>query len=84
MGGEQAATVLSSVGAADRDPDELEALRARIRAQYELQGHPYYATARRWDDGVIDPLRTRDVVGQALAACANAPLGEIARPVFRM
>jgi len=84
MGGEQAATVLSSVGAADRDPEELEALRERVRAQYETQGHPYYATARLWDDGVIDPLSTRDVVGQALSACANAPLGEIARPVFRM
>jgi 3-methylcrotonyl-CoA carboxylase beta subunit len=84
MGGEQAATVLSSVGASDRDPAELEALRDRIRAQYEAQGHPYYASARLWDDGVIDPMTTRDVVGQALSACANAPLGEIVRPVFRM
>jgi len=83
MGGEQAATVLSSV-ASDRDPAEIEALRARIRAQYEAQGHPYHATARLWDDGVIDPLTTRDVVGRALTACANAPLGEITRPVFRM
>jgi 3-methylcrotonyl-CoA carboxylase beta subunit len=84
MGGEQAATVLSSVGATDRDPGEIEALRERIRAQYETQGHPYYATARLWDDGVIDPLTTRDVVGLALSACANAPLDEPARPVFRM
>ncbi|HVF79685.1 MAG TPA: carboxyl transferase domain-containing protein, partial [Solirubrobacteraceae bacterium] len=68
MGGEQAATVLGSVGATDRDPAELEALRERIRAQYEAQGHPYYATARLWDDGVIDPMTTRDVVGQALSA----------------
>ena len=83
MGGEQAATVLSSV-ASDRDPAQIEALRARIRAQYEVQGHPYHATARLWDDGVIDPLATRDVVGRALDACANAPLGEITRPVFRM
>jgi len=83
MGGEQAATVLSSV-ASDRAPDQIEALRTRIRAQYEVQGHPYHATARLWDDGVIDPLATRDVVGLALSACANAPLGEITRPVFRM
>ncbi|MBW3608010.1 MAG: hypothetical protein KY463_06595 [Actinobacteria bacterium] len=83
MGGDQAATVLSSV-ASDRDPAQIEALRRRIRAQYEAQGHPYYATARLWDDGVIDPLATRDVVGLALNACSNAPLGEITRPVFRM
>ena len=83
MGGEQAATVLTAV-ASDRDPAQIEALRARIRAQYEVQGHPYHATARLWDDGVIDPLATRDVVGRALTACANAPLGQITRPVFRM
>ncbi len=83
MGGEQAATVLTSV-ASDRDPEQIEALRARIRTQYEAQGHPYHATARLWDDGVIDPLATRAVLSRALAACANAPLGEIARPVFRM
>jgi 3-methylcrotonyl-CoA carboxylase beta subunit len=83
MGGEQAATVLTSV-ASDRDPAQVEALRERTRAQYETQGHPYYATARLWDDGVIDPLTTRDVVGRALSACANAPLGPISRPVFRM
>ncbi|HEX8159922.1 MAG TPA: carboxyl transferase domain-containing protein [Solirubrobacteraceae bacterium] len=83
MGGEQAATVLSAV-ASDRDPAEIDAVRARTRAQYETQGHPYYATARLWDDGVIDPLRTRDVVGLALSACANAPLGPLQRPVFRM
>jgi 3-methylcrotonyl-CoA carboxylase beta subunit len=83
MGGEQAATVLTSV-ASDRDPQQIEALRARIRAQYDAQGHPYHATARLWDDGVIDPLTTRDVVGRALSACANAPLGEVRRPVFRM
>jgi len=84
MGGEQAATVLGAVGAADRDPGEIEALRERTRRQYETQGHPYYATARLWDDGVIDPLATRDVVGLALSACANAPLAPTSRPVFRM
>jgi 3-methylcrotonyl-CoA carboxylase beta subunit len=83
MGGEQAATVLSAV-ASDREPAEIEALRKRTRTQYETQGHPYYATARLWDDGVIDPLTTRDVVGLALSACANAPLGPLQRPVFRM
>jgi 3-methylcrotonyl-CoA carboxylase beta subunit len=83
MGGEQAATVLTAV-ASDRDPAEIEGLRERTRARYEAQGHPYYATARLWDDGVIDPRTTRDVVGLALSACANAPLGPIARPVFRM
>lgn len=83
MGGEQAATVLSSV-ASQREPAHVEALRERTRAQYETQGHPYYATARLWDDGVIDPLTTRDVVGLALSVCMNAPLGEIRRPVLRM
>jgi len=83
MGGEQAATVLGAV-ASDRDPAQVEALRERTLEQYERQGHPYHATARLWDDGVIDPLATRDVLGQALAACANAPLGPVRRPVFRM
>jgi 3-methylcrotonyl-CoA carboxylase beta subunit len=83
MGGEQAATVLTAV-ASDRDPAQVEALRERTRAQYEAQGHPYHATARLWDDGIIDPRDTRDVVGHALSVCANAPLGELARPVLRM
>ncbi|MEA2157047.1 MAG: 3-methylcrotonyl-CoA carboxylase beta subunit [Solirubrobacteraceae bacterium] len=83
MGGEQAATVLTAV-ASDRDPAEIEALRERTLAQYETQGHPYHATARLWDDGIIDPLATRDVLGLALSACANAPLGPLQRPVLRM
>ncbi|MDQ3767854.1 MAG: methylcrotonoyl-CoA carboxylase, partial [Actinomycetota bacterium] len=83
MGGEQAATVLSTV-ASDRNPDELEALKQSIRAKYEAEGHPYHATARLWDDGVIEPGATRDAVGLALSACANAPLGPVVRPVFRM
>ncbi|MGH9114216.1 MAG: carboxyl transferase domain-containing protein, partial [Acidimicrobiales bacterium] len=74
MGGEQAATVLSTVGA---DSDE-------IRAQYERQGIPYYSTARMWDDGVIDPLDTRRVLGLGLSAAANAPLGPVRYGVFRM
>ena len=55
-----------------------------LREQYERQGNPYYATARLWDDGVIDPLHTRNVLGLALAACANAPLAPPAAPVYRM
>ena len=66
--------MLSTV-ASDRDPDELEALRARTRAKYEDEGHPYHSSARLWDDGVIEPGVTRDVVGLALSVCANAPLG---------
>jgi 3-methylcrotonyl-CoA carboxylase beta subunit len=57
---------------------------ARLREQYERQGQPYYSTARLWDDGVIDPLDTRRVLGLALGACANAPLLERVTPVFRM
>ncbi len=68
MGGEQAATVMTEVGQPETG--------AQLREQYERQGHPYYATARLWDDGVIDPLDTRRVLGLALGACANAPLAE--------
>ncbi|GAA4560117.1 carboxyl transferase domain-containing protein [Planotetraspora kaengkrachanensis] len=75
MGGEQAATVLSTVGNADAD---------EIRAQYEHQGNPYYSTARIWDDGVIDPADTRTVLGLALGAAANAPLEPVGYGVFRM
>jgi 3-methylcrotonyl-CoA carboxylase beta subunit len=83
MGGEQAATVLTMVGR-ERDPAAIEARKEEIRAQYETQGHPYYASARLWDDGVIDPLSTRDVLGLALSVCANAPLGPRRKPLFRM
>ncbi|MEV0902929.1 carboxyl transferase domain-containing protein [Actinoplanes sp. NPDC049802] len=76
MGGEQAATVLGTVGAG-ADPEA-------IRAQYETQGHPYYSTARLWDDGVIDPADTRTVLGLSLSVAANAPLAEPAFGVFRM
>ncbi|MGW0805398.1 carboxyl transferase domain-containing protein [Nonomuraea sp. NPDC002799] len=75
MGGEQAANVLTTVGNADA---------AAIRAQYEDQGNPYYSTARLWDDGVIDPLDTRTVLGLALSAAANAPLEPAGYGVFRM
>ncbi|MFC5949411.1 carboxyl transferase domain-containing protein [Pseudonocardia lutea] len=86
MGGEQAATVLGTVGsgAGNGDPAAQEELKERIRAQYETQGHPYYSTARLWDDGVIDPADTRTVLGLSLSIAANAPLGEPAFGVFRM
>ena len=83
MGGEQAATVLSMVRSPD-DPEPEEEFRQRIRAQYETQGHPWYSTARLWDDGVIDPADTRTVLGLALSTAANAPLADPAFGVFRM
>ncbi|MDP9949512.1 MULTISPECIES: carboxyl transferase domain-containing protein [Streptomyces] len=80
MGGEQAASVLATV---KRDQlgdgwsaEDEEEFKAPIRAQYETQGNAYYASARLWDDGVIDPVDTRQVLGLALTACANAPLPE--------
>src|SRR4051812_878729 len=91
MGGEQAASVLATVR---RDgieakggkwsKDEEEAFKSPIREQYERQGHPYYATARLWDDGVIDPADTRRVLALALATTANAPIEETRYGVFRM
>ncbi|MEU9222991.1 carboxyl transferase domain-containing protein [Streptomyces massasporeus] len=91
MGGEQAASVLATVkrdqleGRGEAWPAEDEdAFKAPIRAQYERQGNAYYASARLWDDGVIDPLDTRQVLGLALTACANAPLGDPQFGVFRM
>jgi 3-methylcrotonyl-CoA carboxylase beta subunit len=83
MGGEQAASVLATVRrdgieAAGQpwSADDEEAFKAPIRAQYESQGNPYYATARLWDDGVIDPADTRRVLGLALSASLNAPIGD--------
>jgi 3-methylcrotonyl-CoA carboxylase beta subunit len=89
MGGEQAATVLSTVradqaAAGEVSEQELEAMRSELREQYEHQGHPYYATARLWDDGVIDPMDTRRVLGLALGVCRNAALAQRKAPVFRM
>ena len=81
MGGEQAASVLASVR---RDEGDAEAFKAGIRAQYETQGHPLYATARLWDDGIIDPAHTRDALGLGLSAALNAPIGETRFGVFRM
>ncbi len=93
MGGEQAAGVLATVkreqAAAPRSwpaaAEEAEAFKAPIREQYERQGHPYYASARLWDDGVIDPAQTRDVLGLALGVCMEGPAPEATRfGVFRM
>ena len=91
MGGEQAASVLATVrrdgiegrGGAWSAEDE-EAFKAPIRAQYDVQGHPYYATARLWDDGIIDPADTRTVVALGLSASLNAPIPETKFGVFRM
>lgn len=91
MGGEQAASVLATV---KRDgieakggqwsAEEEEAFKAPIRAQYEQQGHPYYASARLWDDGVIDPADTRRVLALGLSAARNAPVPEPQFGIFRM
>jgi len=91
MGGEQAANVLAQVkrdglgarGQSWSDEDE-EAFKRPIREQYETQGHPYYASARIWDDGIIDPATTRDVLGLGLAATLNAPIADANFGVFRM
>ncbi|MFM9033759.1 MAG: carboxyl transferase domain-containing protein [Mycobacterium sp.] len=83
MGGEQAAAVLATVRG-DMTPEETEAFKAPIRAQYERQGNPYYSTARLWDDGVIDPADTRTVLGLALSVTAGAPLDPVSYGVFRM
>jgi len=81
MGGEQAARVLATVR---KDAGDQEAFMAEIRAQYETQGHPYYATARLWDDGVIDPRDTRTVLGLALTAALRAPIEPSTFGIFRM
>ena len=91
MGGEQAAGVLATV---KRDgiegkggswsAEEEEAFKKPIRDQYEHQGHPYYASARLWDDGVIDPADTRKVLGLGLSAALNAPIADTRFGVFRM
>jgi 3-methylcrotonyl-CoA carboxylase beta subunit len=91
MGGEQAASVLATVrrdglearGESWSTEDE-EAFKAPIRNQYESQGSPYYSTARLWDDGIIDPVETRRVLGLGLAAAANTPIPEPSYGVWRM
>jgi 3-methylcrotonyl-CoA carboxylase beta subunit len=64
--------------------DEEEAFKTPIRQQYEVQGHPYYATARLWDDGIIDPADTRRVLALGLSATLNAPVEETRFGLFRM
>lgn len=91
MGGEQAANVLAEITRDKKakmketfSQKEEEAFKAPIREQYETQGHPYYASARLWDDGIIDPKDTRRVLGLGLTACLNAPIEATQFGVFRM
>ena len=91
MGGEQAATVLATIRRdqlkAAGNPwtaTEEDAFMDPIRRQYDLQGHPYYASARLWDDGVIDPIDTRRVLSLALAMVRNAPVADTRYGIFRM
>ncbi|MGZ4466124.1 MAG: carboxyl transferase domain-containing protein, partial [Nocardioides sp.] len=91
MGGEQAASVLATVRrdgieakGGEWSAEDEESFKAPIRDQYEHQGSPYYSTARLWDDGVIDPVDTRRVLGMGLAAAANAPIPAPSYGVFRM
>ncbi|WP_288391100.1 carboxyl transferase domain-containing protein [uncultured Acinetobacter sp.] len=91
MGGEQAASVLSTLKrdqieqkGAEWSAQEEDEFKQPIRDQYERQGHPYYASARLWDDGVIDPAQTRQVLGLSLAAALNAPIQPTKFGVFRM
>ena len=86
MGGEQAASVLATVHRdADKwTPEEEQAFKAPVRQRYEDEGNPYFATARLWDDGMIDPVQTRDVLGLSISAALNAPIPETRFGVFRM
>ena len=84
MGGQQAARVLSTVRGGFANDTERDAFEAPILERYEAEGNPYFATARLWDDGVIDPLDTRRVLALGLAAALNAPIPETHFGVFRM
>ncbi|MCB0254743.1 MAG: methylcrotonoyl-CoA carboxylase [Anaerolineae bacterium] len=92
MGGEQAANVLLTVkqdqlarrGQPAMTPEEQDAFKAPILEKYEREGSPYYATARLWDDGILDPAETRQVLALALSACLNAPVEQTQFGVFRM
>jgi 3-methylcrotonyl-CoA carboxylase beta subunit len=91
MGGEQAASVLAQVRrdgmsarGEDWSADDEAAFKAPIRAQYETQGHPYYASARLWDDGIIDPAETRLVLALSISAALNAPIEPTKFGIFRM
>ncbi|MCP8686603.1 carboxyl transferase domain-containing protein [Marinobacterium sedimentorum] len=91
MGGEQAAGVLATVkrdglerDGKDWSAEDEKAFKQPIADKYEAQGHPYYASARLWDDGVIDPAQTRDVIGMGLSAALNKPISDSKFGVFRM
>jgi acetyl-CoA carboxylase carboxyltransferase component len=91
MGAEQAAQVLITVKreqlakeGKELSPEEEAKIGDPVRAKYVEEGHPYYATARLWDDGIIDPADTRTVIGLAISASLNAPVPETQYPVFRM
>ncbi len=91
MGGEQAAGVLSQVKKEQLEAkgkklsaQEIEAIEGPIREQYEREGHPYYSTSRLWDDGIIAPWKTREIVGLGLSTSLNAPIGDSRFGVFRM
>lgn len=92
MGGPQAADVLATVKQDQRAREglpamvgeDLENFRAPILEKYETEGSPYYSTARLWDDGIIDPRDTRDILGLCLATARNAPLPDDRFGVFRM
>ena len=91
MGGEQAANVLAQVtrdkktkhGESWSEAEE-NALKQPIMDKYEEEGHPYYSSARLWDDGIIDPMDTRQVLGLALSASLNAPINDTEFGIFRM
>jgi 3-methylcrotonyl-CoA carboxylase beta subunit len=91
MGGEQAANVLATVRRDALEAQgkqwsaaEEEAFKAPTKAQFDAQGNAYYATARLWDDGIVDPAQTRRTLGLGLAAAANAPVSDTRFGVFRM
>lgn len=92
MGGEQAAKVLSTVkqgglrakGAPLMTANEVAEFEKPIIEKYEKEGSPYYSSARLWDDGVIDPAKTRDILGLAIATSLNSGIGECKFGVFRM
>ena len=91
MGGEQAAQVMTIIKREQLarqgkklSEKEAEAIAAPVREQYEQEGHPYYGTARLWDDGIIEPAKTRDALALCFAAAAQAPVEPKKTPVFRM
>ena len=92
MGGEQAAGVLSTVkqaglqakGKSKMSEQEVSDFEQPIKDKYEIEGHPYYSTARLWDDGVIDPTQTRDILGLAIAASLNSKIEDTKFGIFRM